>query len=126
MKTLLKNENGFTLIEIIAVLIILGILAAIAVPKFLDFQQSARDRVAWNAIAAVKSQVLLDYNSAVINNPAEAQSWVTGGPASGAYISFGDFVGSYTANINGTVTVTISAGAPEWLISASGDTTQIY
>ncbi len=40
-KTLLKNEKGFTLIEIIAVLVILGILAAIAIPKYMDMRADA-------------------------------------------------------------------------------------
>lgn len=38
-----RNHNGFTLIEIIAVLIILSLLAAIAVPKFIDLDSNARD-----------------------------------------------------------------------------------
>ncbi len=32
----LKGEEGFTLIEIIAVLIVLGILAAVAVPRYMS------------------------------------------------------------------------------------------
>lgn len=36
-----KNEKGFTLIEIIAVIVILGILAAFAIPKYIDMREAA-------------------------------------------------------------------------------------
>ena len=38
------NQKGFTLIEIISVLVILGIMAALAVPKFIDLEQNAAGR----------------------------------------------------------------------------------
>ena len=41
-KKFIKNEKGFTLIEIIAVIIIMGILAAVAVPKFFSMQEDAK------------------------------------------------------------------------------------
>ena len=37
------NQDGFTLLEIISVLVILGMLAAIAVPKFIDLDANAKD-----------------------------------------------------------------------------------
>ena len=42
MKRILNNK-GFTLIEIMAVLIILGVILGIAVPKFISFDKTAED-----------------------------------------------------------------------------------
>jgi len=41
MAKLTRNQKGFTLIEIIAVLVILGIISALAIPKYLDMGREA-------------------------------------------------------------------------------------
>ena len=58
-KQLLRSQGGFTLIEIISVLVLLGILAAVAVPKFINLQADARNKAAEAAVAEGMSQVNL-------------------------------------------------------------------
>ena len=53
----LKGEEGFTLIEIIAVLIVLGILAAVAVPRYMSVVDDAKNSAAMGAVAEGKARV---------------------------------------------------------------------
>ena len=62
----MKKQSGFTLIELVIVIIILGILAVTAAPKFLNLQDDARLAAANGVKASLQSSSQLVYSKAAI------------------------------------------------------------
>ena len=77
-KKVLKSQSGFTLIEIIAVLVVLGILAAVATPRFINLQDEAREKALEGAVAAAQSQVSMQFaENLLIEDGDAAEAWET-------------------------------------------------
>ena len=62
----MKRQSGFTLIELVVVIVILGILAATAAPKFMNLQSDARISALNGLKASVKSASAMIYSKAIL------------------------------------------------------------
>ncbi|MEA9424704.1 prepilin-type N-terminal cleavage/methylation domain-containing protein [Aeromonas caviae] len=69
----MKKQAGFTLIELVIVIIILGILAVTAAPKFLNLQDDAKMAAADGVFSGVSSAMQLVYSKSALEGEEKAE-----------------------------------------------------
>ena len=104
-KKVIFESRGFTLIEIIAVLVLLGMLAAMAIPRFVDLDQNAKDRAIDSGVSELNGRESLVWADAKVSAAgwqndatifatmdtslgAAHYTWMVGPTAAGGSLSF--------------------------------------
>ena len=99
------NQKGFTLIEIIAVLVILGILAAVAIPRFMDLTTVASDKAAMQAVAEGKSRLSNQFARDLLTGTTNLTTQKLTDKATASLTSAGDYKLEYTRISNSVIKV---------------------
>ncbi|HEY9146430.1 MAG TPA: pilin [Thiobacillus sp.] len=128
-----KVQQGFTLIELMIVVAIIGILAAVAIPQYQDYTTRAKLSKALAAVESVKTAIAVSIQENGVAPTAWASAGLTGGPTATTEATFaanptatGGIVitlRNITSGLNGrTVTFEPQTGATTiaWQVTCSG------
>ncbi|MHB8836166.1 MAG: type II secretion system protein [Candidatus Methylomirabilia bacterium] len=63
----LRSQEGFTLIELVIIILVLGILAATAIPKFYDMSAKAKEAAEKGVVGGVRGGIAIMYASNLLN-----------------------------------------------------------
>lgn len=123
MKTNLRNQRGFTLIELVVVMVILALLAAVAVPKFLDLQKQAEAASVKKVIGNLRSALSIRVAQAIVDGEDVATLAYTGAAATNLE-PMGDLLSNKPESYRGLIANSTTPG--DWFDDTDGYDSVVY
>ncbi|WP_341661290.1 type II secretion system protein [Vibrio sp.] len=120
----MKKQAGFTLIELVVVIVILGILAVTAAPRFLNLQGDARGAALQGLKGAIDGAAGVIYGKAAIDGKDKLASSTVSDATTTISIVYG-YPAATSAGIGNAIQGTSSTN-PDWVGATSGATQIIY
>ncbi|WP_159739565.1 type II secretion system protein [Vibrio atypicus] len=123
----MKRQGGFTLIELVVVIVILGILAVTAAPRFLNLQSDARASSLQGLKGAMAGAAGIVYGRAAIDGVEGESSVTAASSATGIALTFGypaataDGIGNAVDGLEGDEWAVIAGH-----VSAAANTSIVY
>ncbi len=122
----LKNQKGFTLIELVIIIILIGVLAAVAVPRYVDLRENAVMASAQATLDGGRAGIMLDFSDKVLNtgvyadilpSTAAGTAILSGSSDLATLEGFMQSTPSYPPN--GSYNIPAAAGFRWWVLTAA-------
>src|ERR1700675_2630018 len=111
---ILRDQKGFTLIELVVIIVILGILAIVAIPKFVDISAEANAAALQGVVGGASSAMATNYavrkanaaKGSAVTDCSNVSSILAGGTPTGYTVTAAAIAADVTQNCTLTQTAT--------------------